>query len=320
MSNKILLLCGDPNSINSEIIYRSWNKLSSRLKKNIYLLGNFRLLSVQYKRLKIKNNLVLVSNLKDKKNIRKLKVIDFPLKFNHPFKVNSKESSKYIIKTLNYAHNLAITGKVKGLINCPINKKLLNKTGIGVTEYLANKSRIVKNSEVMMIHNANLSVVPLTTHVKIKDVSKKINKKMIIKKIQTLNKYYKKITKKTPKIAILGLNPHNAEFSKSSEEITQILPAIRYLKKRGIKIYGPLSADTAFMSGRKNYNVIVGAYHDQVLTPFKSLFNFDAINLTLGLKYIRLSPDHGPALDLVGKNKANYFSLLKCIKFLDNQK
>ena len=84
-------------------------------------------------------------------------------------------------------------------------------------------------------------------------------------------------------------------------------------------VFGPLSADTVFINHKK-YNVIVGMYHDQVLGPFKTLFKFDAINLTLGLKYIRNSPDHGTAIQLIGKNKANYESLMKCIYFLNNLK
>ena len=84
-----------------------------------------------------------------------------------------------------------------------------------------------------------------------------------------------------------------------------------------IKVYGPYVSDTIFLKEYKSFDVIVGMYHDQVLAPFKSLFKFDAINLTLGLNYLRVSPDHGVALELIGKNKANYSSLLECVKFVD---
>ena len=94
---------------------------------------------------------------------------------------------------------------------------------------------------------------------------------------------------------MLGLNPHNDEFRKSSKEITEIIPAISKLKKKGFRIDGPLPADTVFINDYKKYNIIVGMYHDQVLAPFKALFHFNAINCTLGLKYLRISPDHGPA-------------------------
>ena len=170
----------------------------------------------------------------------------------------------------------------------------------------------------MLIHNKKLSVVPITTHIDIKKVSKRINKDLIIRKIQTLQKDFLKLFNKKPRIGILGLNPHNAELLHNSEEIKIIIPAISKLQKLGFKVTGPLSADTLFINSYKKYDVVVGMYHDQVLTPFKSLFHFDAINITLGLKYLRISPDHGPAKDIINKNKANNLSLLKCVKFIDS--
>ena len=199
-------------------------------------------------------------------------------------------------------------------------KQKINKIyyKIGITEFLASKNKIKNGSEIMMIHNKKISVVPLTTHIDIKKVSTKIKSPFIQKKIKILNKSYKELFKKKPKIAVLGLNPHNSELKKESEELLHIIPAIKKLKKIGLNISGPLVADTAFVKIYKNYDVIVGMYHDQVLTPFKSLFHYDAINITLGLDYIRVSPDHGPAIDLIKKNKASSLSLLKCIKFINN--
>ena len=172
----------------------------------------------------------------------------------------------------------------------------------------------------MFIHNKKLSVVPITTHLDIKDISRKLSSNLIVKKMYTLNKFYKRIFKKKPKIGILGLNPHNAEMRRNSEEIKIIIPAIKKLKSKGINISNILVSDTVFIKSYKKFDVIAGMYHDQVLSPFKALFNFDAINITFGLDYMRLSPDHGPAYDLVGKNKSNYLSLFKCVKFLDNLK
>ena len=137
----------------------------------------------------------------------------------------------------------------------------------------------------MMIYNKNLSVVPLTTHIRVKNVSKQINYNLLKVKMITLNKYYKKLFTKKPKIGILGLNPHNAELRDKSEEKRIIIPAIKRLKKIGVKIDGPLVSDTIFVNGYKKYDIIVGMFHDQVLGPFKALFKFDAINITLGLKY-----------------------------------
>ena len=104
---------------------------------------------------------------------------------------------------------------------------------------------------------------------------------------------------------------------KNSEEIKIILPSIRKLKKKSIYVDGPLSADTLFINDFKYYDVIVGMYHDQILTPFKTLYKFDAINITLGLNYPRVSPDHGTAKELIGKNRANEVSLINCLNFIN---
>ena len=119
---------------------------------------------------------------------------------------------------------------------------------------------------------------------------------------------------------MLGLNPHNAEFRKNSEENKIIAPVVKKLSKKGYKIKGPLISDTLFIENYKEFDVIVGMYHDQVLSPFKTLFKFDAINITLGLKYLRVSPDHGTAVNLIGKNKANIVSLMRCIDFIKKNK
>ena len=321
MKYKIIVVAGDPNSINSEIIYKTWKKLNQITKKKIYLIANYNLISQQFRKLKFKVKLIKTNDLSNNSNLDSLKIIDVPLKFNNSFNVSKKESSKYVFKSLDLAHKLSLNKKIAGFINCPINKKLISKNGkIGITEYLASKCKIKDSSEVMLIHNKKLSVVPITTHLDIKDVSKKISTKIIEKKINTLNKYYKKIFKKKPKIGILGLNPHNAELRKNSEEIKIIYPAIRKLKQNGINISNLLVADTIFINNYKNFDVIAGMYHDQVLSPFKTLFKFDAINITLGLSYTRLSPDHGPAYDLIGKNKSNFLSLYRCIKFFNKLK
>jgi len=319
MKNKIIIVSGDPNSINSEIIYKTWKKLNKKIKKKIYLIANYKLIINQFKKLKYKINVVKVKNLDQNTLTNNLKIIDVPLIFNNSFKVSLNNSSKYVMQSLVLAHNFANNKKVKGIINCAINKKLIKSSKKkGVTEYLASRCKINDDSEVMMIHNKELSVVPLTTHINIKDVSKTINSNLIIKKINTLNKSYKKLFNKKPKIGILGLNPHNAELKRNSEESRKILPAILKLKKRGINIKGPLVADTIFVNNYKKFNIIVGMYHDQVLGPFKTLFHFNAINVTLGLNYIRVSPDHGPAKDIIKKNKANHLSLLRCVKFINN--
>ena len=314
---KIILIGGDPNSINSEIILKSWRKISNSLKKKIYLVSNYNLIKDQSKKLKFSIKVCKVKSLKSKNNSDTLKIIDINLKYLRPFNVPIKEASKFVKKSLIIGHNLALNKNVLGLINCPIDKTLLRRNNMGVTEFLASKCNIKNNSEVMLIWNKKFSVSPITTHIDLKDVSKNLKSEIILNKINTINDSFKRIFKKRPKIGILGLNPHNAEMKKNSEEKKLIVPSILRMKKKGINLKGPLVSDTLFINDFKNYDVIVGMYHDQVLTPFKTIFKFDAINITLGLNYLRVSPDHGVAKDLILKNKANPKSLIECIKFIN---
>jgi 4-hydroxy-L-threonine phosphate dehydrogenase PdxA len=171
----------------------------------------------------------------------------------------------------------------------------------------------------MIIYNKKISVSPITTHLPIDKVKKNLTTKRIINKILLINNFYKKTLLKTPKIAICGLNPHCENFFvRFSEEKKIIEPAIKILKKK-VFIRGPFPADTIFLeNNRKNFDIIIGMYHDQVLAPIKTINEFGSINITAGLPFLRLSPDHGPNYRMAGKNKSNPQSLLNSIKFLDN--
>ena len=308
MKNLIAITAGEPESINSEIIAKTWNKI--QFKNNLLIIGNYNLLKNQFKKLNFKLPLHLIRELKDFRK-EKLNILD--VKFSN----NSMSKKKYILDCIDLAHEFSLKKKIKGFVNAPISKNVLGKNFLGVTEYLAYKNK-VKNKEIMLIYNKKLSVVPLTTHLEIKDIYKNITFSLIKNKVLSLSKNFKKTFKKNPRIALLGLNPHNSENKSDSIENRIVKPAIIYLKKKRIDISGPYSSDTIFMKkNRENFDVIVGMYHDQVLAPFKTLYEFDAINITLGLKYLRVSPDHGIASDLIGKNIATPQSLISAIKFLN---
>ena len=172
----------------------------------------------------------------------------------------------------------------------------------------------------MLIYNKQLSVCPITTHYPINSIAKKISKKLIIEKIILINNFYIENFDFKPSIGITGLNPHCETTKKYDEDEKIIRPSVKFLKRKKINISGPYPADTIFMKrNRINFDVIVGMYHDQVLTPVKTLFEYDAINITMGLPYIRISPDHGPNEQMIGLNKSNPTSLLKSIEFLDKR-
>ena len=128
MKHKILIVSGDPNSINSEIIYKTFKNLNAGIKNKIYIISNFNLLDKQFKKLKLKIKLTEVKSLNELKASNKLKIINVPLSFKNPFKVSPNEASKFVIKCLNMAHSLAMENKLKGIINCPVDKTLIKKT------------------------------------------------------------------------------------------------------------------------------------------------------------------------------------------------
>ena len=133
---KIIIISGDPNSINSEIIFKSWNLLPNKIKKRIILISNYKLLKEQFKILKYKIHLIQVKDLKTNSNASCLKIIDIKLNFKNPFNISRKSSSKYILNSLNLAHKLALSNNVAGIINCPISKELLIKKNIESQSFL----------------------------------------------------------------------------------------------------------------------------------------------------------------------------------------
>ncbi len=314
----IIVVAGEPNSVFLEIFFKAQKKYN--FKKPIVLIVSKRILIEQMKKLNFNfkiNEIDLKKNLnfkKKKNNI--INIIDINYKFKKCFDKISEKSNPYIEKSFVTALKLLKKKQFSGLINGPISKKyFLREKFLGITEYLGNKE---KSEVAMLIYNKKLSVSPLTTHLPLKEVNKKISKKKIINHANLISRFYKSEFKKVPKIAITGLNPHCESNYKSSEEEKIIKPAIKYLIKRNFKVEGPFAADTIFL--KENYSkfdVIIGMYHDQVLTPIKTIFGFNAINITLGLPFIRISPDHGPNSKMLGKNLSNPQSLIEALKFLD---
>jgi len=316
--NPILIVAGEPNSIFLEIFFKSIK--NTKIKNPIILIASLKLLKLQMSKLKInkKINIIINKNLKLNKIFKnKINLINVNYSAKKPFEKISKKSNNYISNCFKLAFEIIKKNKISKFINGPINKKtFLNKDYLGITEYISKKLKI--NKTAMLIYNKELSVCPLTTHLPLKHVTKKINKKNIIEKIELIEEFYKLKIKKKPNIAVIGLNPHCESIDKFNEDEKIIYPTIKYLKKLNYKISGPYPADTIFLKkNREKYDVILGMYHDQVLTPIKTLFEYNAINITLGLPFIRISPDHGPNEKMLGKNLSNPLSLIQAIKFLD---
>jgi len=251
-------------------------------------------------------------------NSKKIFQTDFINKRIYLVNIINYESKNYVQTCFKFAFKLIKNGLSNKLINGPINKsKTLKKRYLGVTEYVAKNFKQKKFA--MLIYNKELSVCPLTTHLPLKDVTKKITKKLIVEKITIINSFFKKYLKFKPRIGITGLNPHCESISKYNEDTKIVLPVVNSLKKKFL-LKGPIPSDTIFLkNNRKNFDVIIGMYHDQVLTPIKTLYEYDAINITIGLPFLRVTPDHGPNESMIGKNKSNPKSLIKAISFLDKK-
>ena len=308
----ILVISGDPNSIFLEIFFKSF-KIA---KRPLVLIVNKKILKQQIKLFKYKFNLneIFDQNINDKKlNNEVINFIDVPMK-------NMNNTKEYLENCFSTSLKILNKNKNISLINGPINKeKFLKNRHLGITEYLGSKTNKLKDV-VMLIYNQVLSVSPITTHLPLKDVYKNISKIKIINHVRKIDYFFRKYLKKKPNIAITGLNPHCESNFKKSEEKNTIIPAVNYLRSKKFRVTGPFPADTIFLKNNyKKFDVIVGMYHDQVLAPIKSIFEFNAINITLGLPFLRISPDHGPNVKMFGKNISNPDSLKEAIKFLDTK-
>ena len=315
--NPILIVSGEPNSIFLEIFFKTQKKYKAI--NPIILISSKKLLVMQMQKLKFKKKIKLLdpSRLKKYKlNNKTINLINVEYEQIHAFEKITNISNKFIENSFKMAFEIIKKYKISKFINGPISKKsFLNKKFLGITEYISRKFKI-KNT-CMLIYNKDLSVCPVTTHLPLKLVTKKISKKIITEKVSLISSFYKKKFNRKPKIAILGLNPQCESVHHYDEDEKIIKPAIKNLNNKH-NLSGPYSADTIFLKeNRKKFDVIIGMYHDQVLTPLKTLFEYDAINITLGLPFIRISPDHGPNEKMLGRNKSNSTSLLKAIQFLD---
>ena len=316
----IIIVAGEPNSIFLEIFFKTFEL--KKFKSPLILIASKEIVMLQMKALNFKFKINLLDyNGKSLSKLNKNKINLLNVDFHQmsPFTEISFKSKKYIENSFDIALNLIKLNITKKLINGPISKKyFLKKKFFGITEYLGEKTR--SKNVAMLIYNKYLSVSPLTTHIPLKSVTKKITKKFIIDKILLINEFYIKKLKFQPKIAVAGLNPHCESRSLLDEDKQILLPSISVLKNKKILIDGPFPTDTIFLKQNRNkFNLIIGMYHDQVLTPMKTIYEYDAINVTIGLPFIRVSPDHGPNEKMMGKNLSNPLSLIRSLEFLDNK-
>ena len=312
----LVITMGEPAGIGPEIILKAWQEKKAGDRPFFYM-GGRDALSV----LDPDTPLVEISHPGQAYDaVRQgLPVLDIPLLETPVPGRLSRANGSVVIDTLRQAITLVKKGEAGGLVTAPIHKKHLYESGFkfsGHTEYLARKAGLKAHSVAMMLAVPGLRVVPVTVHLPLSRVSKALSAELIVEKAGITHRALKtQFGIRKPRIAVAALNPHAGEDGAlGHEEEGIIAPAIEALQTGGIDASGPYPADTLFHpAARKNYDAVLCMYHDQALIPVKTI-DFDrGVNVTLGLPFVRTSPDHGTALDIAGQNKADPTSLLTAI-------
>ena len=288
---------GDPGGIGTEITLKALNKIRGKF----VLIGNLDAIRYYSKilHLSIPVNIQIIP-VGGKFSVGKI----------------SKQNGKIALRSLTIAKSLLINGYIKSVVTAPVSKRALHLAGFkypGQTEFFAHIFN-TKNYGMMMI-SKRIKIIFVTGHIPVSSISKLITKEKIIEKtitgIKTLEKLF---SIKKPVVGVLSLNPHSGESGNMGrEELDIIIPAIQTLKRKKYYVEGPFASDTYWVH-RKD-DLAVAMYHDEGMIPFKILSFNKGINFTAGLSFIRTSPDHGTAFDIVGKGIANPESMVEAIKY-----
>jgi 4-hydroxythreonine-4-phosphate dehydrogenase len=311
---------GDPAGIGPEICAKALTAQEVQMIANCLVIGERKTMRQGLKIAKIPNiEINPIKKISEAKftrgtiDVLDLKNVDKRLKTGQLSKSAGKASVEYVEKAI----RLALDGKIDAITTAPINKEAIRKAGYkfqGHTELLAARTK-AKNYAMMFVSDT-LWIMLATTHLPLKDVSKNLDKKKILRAIKLAHETLFKLREKKPRIGVAGLNPHAGEAGLfGDEEIKIIQPAVDEAKKLGINVKGPISPDAIFyLSNIGMFDIIVAMYHDQGLIPLKLLSFNRSVNVTVGLPIIRTSVDHGTGFDIAGKGWANPKSLIEAIK------
>ena len=313
MNKIVAVTIGDIDGIGIEILIKLF-----RSKKNnkFILFTNYKIFKSYLHNKKI-NLKVNIAN----KDLNKIQELDYKNCINvYDFKSKTKIENTY--NSLVESYRLTKLKYFIGVLTLPLNKeKIINSIDrkfIGQTEFYKKIDK-KKNVNMLFIYK-DLRILTLTTHIEFKKILHYLKKKnFIYDKISSLNKIFKKdLNLPFPKMIISGINPHASENSTiGNEEKRIIIPTLDRLRKNNMHVDGPYSADSILVKKNKGYDVFIFHYHDQALIPFKLLSNNKGINFTAGLDIIRVSPDHGTAYDIVGKNIAKSEGLINCFNLIE---
>jgi 4-hydroxythreonine-4-phosphate dehydrogenase len=314
---KLGISLGDPNGIGPEIILKALSEEDTLNGIIPIIYSELDIIEFYLNHLSIKAGINIIDDPMKAKhgilNIFQLSSSNFKIHFGQ----QKKESGQVAFQSLSTASKHALKNLIDAIVTAPIDKNTIQGDNFnfnGHTEYLTSITN--KNQSLMLMAHGKLKVGIVTNHLSIDQVSKAITVAAILNKIRLMDQSLKGDFKiKNPKIGLLGLNPHSGDGGLIGQhEVKIIQPAIEQALEKGFNVSGPFSADGFFASGNyKEYDGILGMYHDQGLIPFKILSKNQGVNFTAGLQIIRTSPDHGTAYEIAGKNKASYISFKKAM-------
>lgn len=322
----LALTMGDPAGIGPEIALKAWVERLQHALPPFAVYGDLGLFEARARLLGLNVPLAQVADAREAPRVfsSALPVVAIPVaapvRPGHPDDANAPA----IIQAIERAVSDIAAGRARAMVTAPIAKNVLYAAGFeypGHTEFLAHLAARhwpgCAAHPIMMIASDALRVVPLTIHVPLKDVPPLITRARITEAVRiTWQALRHQFGIEAPRIAVAGLNPHAGEAGTiGREDADTIAPAIRDLCQEGLAVTGPHSADTLFhAAARRNYDAAICMYHDQALIPAKTLAFDEGVNVTLGLPFVRTSPDHGTAFDIAGAGRANPSSLLHAIR------
>ena len=315
---------GDPSGIGPEIVLAAWQRREELSLPPFYLLADPALVAARARHVGIAAPLAEVAPAGAAGAFpQALPVAPLEAAFVDTPGLPSAANAPGVIEAIDRAVDDVIAGKAAALVTCPISKKPLYDAGFGFpghTEYLAHlafKATGVPQTPVMMLVGPELRTVPVTIHIPLAEVAAALSTDLIVTAGRIVARdLSQRFGVSSPRLAVAGLNPHAGEGgAMGSEDEAIIAPAIAALRAEGIDAIGPLPADTMFHKrARATYDVAICMYHDQALIPAKTLAFDEAVNATLGLPFVRTSPDHGTAFEIAGTGSARPDSFVAALR------
>jgi len=323
MPKPIALTSGEPAGIGPDITIKAWLRRDELKLPPFYWLGDPDLLARRARSLGVQLKLVEIRAEKACEVFADALpvVATAHVATAQPGKPDDT-SAEAAMSSIRKAVDDATAGRASAVVTNPIAKSVLYRAGFrhpGHTEYLAELAATAGRTPqpVMLLWSADLAVVPVTIHVSLREALRQLSTDLIVTTARIVAADLKtRFLIANPRLAVSGLNPHaGEEGSLGTDEETIVAPAIEILRGDGLNVRGPLPADTMFHeAARRTYDCAICMYHDQALIPIKTLAFEDAVNVTLGLPFIRTSPDHGTAFDIAGSGKANPSSLIAALR------